>query len=615
MSAPADSIRSEPLPLVELLAAEESFIPPRSIEPLATTAEDVDGLEYKSGHAPSTLHHQPHDGQSDVTDRSTVVPIGEPPLGDVAPKLSTTRRIVIAAAATSAVFLSAGGSVALNIALPTIQRDLGMTDGDLQWVISAFSLTNGCFLLLAGRMADIHGRKLVFLVGIGWYTLWTLVGGWMKDGAGLVVTRALAGSGSAMSIPAAVGIIASNFEGRARATAFATFAAGAPVGAGLGMTLGGLLVTYASTTWRAVLWVTAGIAFVVFTLGLFTFPTDVITTTDKRLDWVGAALVTVGLILLQFVISDGEGAPLGWKTPYIIALLVISIFMLVAFFFWEKYITSKSTRPPLMRLQLWTRANGRLAAVYMIGCVSWMGFTALSFHATLFYQQAQELSPLQALVRFLPMPIMGILCNAFVGIVIARVPTQLLVCVGILLTGVSNVLFATAPVDGSYWGHPFNAMWSTVVGADFLMATGQLFVSRLALPEEQSLAGGLFQTLVQLGGAFGLALTSVVASVYQSKSLAQGKSSNVAFVHGLHAAFWLGAGMSFAALGIAVVALRGMGTIGKSHMKGDKGVKEGQEPSPVVDNPDDEEKGSEALDLQPLSKVSDNKTQPSMQEV
>ena len=179
----------------------------------------------------------------------------------------------------------------------------------------------------------------------------------------------------------------------------------------------------------------AAIAFVIFSLAFLVFPADVITTSDKRLDWVGAMLVTVGLILLQFVISDGQGAPQGWKTPYIIALLVISVLLLIAFFIWERYITSHSSRPPLMRLQLWTRANGRLAAVYLIGCVSWMGFVSLGFHATLFYQQAQGLSPLQALLRFLPMPVSGVLCNVLVGVVIGRVPTQWLVCVGILLTG------------------------------------------------------------------------------------------------------------------------------------------------------------------------------------
>jgi len=94
--------------------------------------------------------------------------------------------------------MSSGGSMSLNIALPTIQSDLNMSESDLQWIASAYTLTSGCFLLLSGRMADVHGRKLVFICGLIWYAIWSLAGGFMKDGAGLVVTRALAGSGGAM---------------------------------------------------------------------------------------------------------------------------------------------------------------------------------------------------------------------------------------------------------------------------------------------------------------------------------------------------------------------------------------------------------------------------------
>lgn len=134
----------------------------------------------------------------------------------------------------------------------------------------------------------------------------------------------------------------------------------------------------------------AGMAAISFAAAYFVFPTDILTTSDRRVDWVGAALVTVGLVLLQFVVSAGETAPQGWKTPCtlrkrsvwgpkltadIIVLLVVGVILVGAFFLWEHHVINKTTRPPLMRLALWTRAKGRLAAVYMIGFVSWMGFT------------------------------------------------------------------------------------------------------------------------------------------------------------------------------------------------------------------------------------------------
>ncbi|WVQ98642.1 hypothetical protein IAU59_005773 [Kwoniella sp. CBS 9459] len=507
--------------------------------------------------------------QPELSRAQSTVPIDDddlPPLA--APPLTRMRLFLVAAVVTFTMCMSSAGNQALNIALPTIQTDLQMIESDLQWIASAYSLTNGCFLLLSGRLADVHGRKLVFMTGVFWYALWTLIGGFMKNGAGLVVTRALAGSGAAMSTPSAVGIIAGNFTGKARSTAFACFSAGAPVGGALGLLVGGLFVSYVDDSWRGALFLLAGLAFAIIGAAYFIVPSDLAHSEDKRVDWLGAALVTVGLILLLFVISAGETAPQGWKTGYIIALLIVGVLLIVAFFFWEKHVIDKTTRPPLMRLQLWTRAKGRLAAVYFIGFVAWMGFVSLFYHATLFYQQVQDTGSIGAMLRFLPTSVSGILCNVIVAFLISKVPTQLLVCVGLVATGLGNVCFALSYKDTSYWRLPFNGMWLSVMGADFLMATGLIFVAALSLPDEHSVAGALFQTLMQLGGSFGLAITSVISNSQRQKALDQGLQAIDAMVKGLHAAFWLGAATSFLALLIALVALRGMGTIGKGVKKG-----------------------------------------------
>lgn len=160
--------------------------------------------------------------------------------------ISTARTWAIIATVSIAMAISGAGGMALSIALPDIQRDLHMQESQLQWVSSAFALTNGCFLLLSGRVADVYGRKFCFVVGLVWNAVWTLIGGFMHSAAALVVTRALAGMGSALFIPSAVGVVASTFSGRTRATAFASFSAGAPIGGALGMVLGGLLTAYTS---------------------------------------------------------------------------------------------------------------------------------------------------------------------------------------------------------------------------------------------------------------------------------------------------------------------------------------------------------------------------------
>jgi len=161
-----------------------------------------------------------------------------------APQISMARTIGIALVTTMAMSLSGAGGMSLSIALPRIQQDLNMPESQLQWISSAFALTNGCFLLLSGRLADVYGRKVLFIAGVAWHAIWCLIGGFMHSAAGLVVTRALAGMGSALSIPSAIGIIASSFSGRTRASAFACFSAGGPIGGGLGLIVGGLLVAY-----------------------------------------------------------------------------------------------------------------------------------------------------------------------------------------------------------------------------------------------------------------------------------------------------------------------------------------------------------------------------------
>lgn len=478
------------------------------------------------------------------------------------PVLSVWRTMAIALVATFAMALSGAGNMSLSIALPDIQRDLHVIDSELHWISAAFSLTNGCFLLLSGRLADVYGRKTCFVIGVAWYAIWNLIGGFMQNTAAFVVTRALAGMGSALSIPSAIGIIASTFTGRTRSSAFACFSAGGPIGGGLGITMGGLLTEYTEPKWRAALWLFAGMAAANAVAAVFVVLPDRHLDPDRRIDWAGAALITSGLVLLMFAISSAEAAPQGWKTPYIIAVIVVAAFIIACFFCWEHFVETRTNRPPLMRLALWTRSKGKLAATYFIGGISWMGFTTFFYNTTLFFQKVQGSSVITTMLQFLPSTISGLICNVIVAKIVHIVPGQLLICFGIAATGVANIFMAIAPADAMYWKLPFNAMWLAVLGADFLISVGSIFVSTLALPAEQSVAGALFQTMVQLGGALGLAFVNVVQTSISVKETAKGTDHKTALLDGLHGAFYFAAGASFTAMLIALVMLRGMGAYG-----------------------------------------------------
>ncbi|GMK57862.1 hypothetical protein CspeluHIS016_0406960 [Cutaneotrichosporon spelunceum] len=555
----------------------------------------------------------PPSGTASVTDLSTAAAAEEKaapghaspaPAGPTAPpvELPLSRRVLLVAITMFVIVIGAGGQQGLNIALPDMQRDLNIAQNDLQWISSAYGLASGCLVPLSGRLADVYGRKLCFIIGIGWFSTFNLIGSFLNHRIAVIVTRALAGMGASMGAPSAFGLIAANIHGKNRATAFAVFSAGAPLGAGIGMVLGGVFTAYTTPGWRAVLWFFTGLGCTAATLAILFVPRDRPNpNADKRIDIPGAILVTVGLVLFQFSISYGSSAPKGWRTPYIPVLFCISVVTLVAFIFWEYHVQHHTSRPPLIRLALFTRAKGRLAAMYLVGFIAMAGFISLSFNATLFYQQVQGVSAMTAALRFLPCIVSGLIATLSLSKLIHIIPGRIIICTGFLCTGIAGIFLAVSKRDQLYWTFPFNAMWLMVLGVDFMMATGAAFVSRFALPQEQSVAGALFQTLAQLGGALGLALTSVIATTQRQKALAKGIEYVDALHKGLSASFWLSAALNFTVCLIALVILRGLGIVG-GHGKGPKPGAAGpggpaakpNDPEPAATSDDDKDDGKDS---------------------
>ncbi|KAL0945380.1 hypothetical protein HGRIS_000876 [Hohenbuehelia grisea] len=413
-------------------------------------------------------------------------------------------------------------TTAPSIALPTIGRELNIPEAQLQWIVSAYSLTSGCLLLFFGRIADLYGRKSVFMWGTFWLAAFTLGCGFSNDAVTLDMLRGLQGIGAAATIPASLGILAHSFPpSRARSIAFATFAAGAPVGAGLGSVIGGVLTQLTAKTWRATFYLSTGLTVLNLLMGAFSIDADQPSTeTDRRVDWLGALLVTAGLTLIIFVLGQGEVAPQQWKTPYIIVLLVLGVLLMAAFVFWQDYLVKareelKTTRtwlhpPPLMKLTIWTRARGRVAAILCIILLNWCSFLGWNFWLQLYYQQYLELSPIRTTIRLLPMFITGVLCNVVVALVVGHVPVVYLLGLGTSMTAAAALLFALVVPSASYWAFGFPAAVLSVFGADFMFASGTIFIARAALPHEQSVAGALFQTMTQVGTAIGVSVTTVV---------------------------------------------------------------------------------------------------------
>ncbi|KAF7327956.1 Glycoside hydrolase family 38 protein [Mycena kentingensis (nom. inval.)] len=447
---------------------------------------------------------------------------------------------------TLAMITNLASSSSVSVFLPVIGQDLDIPQNQLQWLVSAFSLSSGCFLLLFGRLSDLFGRKKFYTGGTVYLGVLSLGCGFANDANALFVLRGLQGLGPAAFIPACLGILAHAFPpSRARSAAFATFSTGAPIGGAVGTQIGGLLTQYTAATWHSPFYLIAGIS----------------TEKDRRVDWLGGFLVTAGLVLLVFVLSQGPVASNGWKTPYIIALLILGVLLLAAFLFWQRYLEKnrETQRPPLMKLSMWSRAKGKFAVMQSIAFFQWAAFLSWYFWAQVYYEDFQGLSAVLTAVRMLPMTVTGALCNLFVMLVIARLDFVILISIGTFFTGLGALLFALIKPSSPYWAFGFPATIASVFGADFVFAGGTIFVAKVCLPHEQSLAGGIFQTLTQLGTAFGLAISTIAFD-----SVASENNSASAPLAAYKAAQWSSFGMAMFCTLLAILFLRGVGPVGSN---------------------------------------------------
>ena len=255
--------------------------------------------------------------------------------------------------------------------------------------------------------------------------------------------QALGGFGPAATLPAGLGILAQSFPpSKERSRAFATFAAGAPLGAALAQGFAGPVVQYTSASWRGVFWILSGMSCLVALLGWLTIDADRKRPDgDKRVDWIGALLVTSGLVLITFALAEANSAkPSGWASPQIVVCLVVGPLFILAFFLWERHLQNNTDFPLLMPPQIWTRAHGRVAAILTVTMCVYASFQSLYYWATLYYQDYTHLSPTQTMLRFLPMPCFGIVATFIIAQLVGNVNGALLLsespcggCISVLL--------------------------------------------------------------------------------------------------------------------------------------------------------------------------------------
>lgn len=462
------------------------------------------------------------------------------------------------------------------IILPTIGRDLSIPDSRQQWIVSAYSLTFACFLLFWGRVADLYGKRLIFVLGSAWVALATLINPFLRNEIAFDLFRGFQGLGAAANVPTAIGILGTTFPpGKAKNYAFSTYAAGAPLGSIFGNLLGGLIASYLHWTW--VLWVLAILAVCVTVAGYFVIPPPPTTLRAQgvkakaTIDWVGAVLITAGLMVLLFALTEGN--VVGWSTPWVPALIVVSVILIALFVLWQRHLEKGGKQTPLMKVSIFH--NLRFSAAMVIMMVFFACFGGYLIFTTYYFQDYQGHSPIQTTLRFIPTGVVGILTATLTGRLIGIVPTHLLLLFGTLACSLACLLFAVPiPPTTSYFAYGLPAMVLSVFGADTAWPCLTLFTSS-ALPQaDQAMGGALVNAVGQLGRALGLA----IATAIQTAVMASARGTSVALagsmeewdeptLKGLQAAQYFQFGLGMMAFCVVGVAFRGTGIIGKAGVR------------------------------------------------
>src|SRR5215218_2822902 len=425
----------------------------------------------------------------------------------------------------------------VNVALPSIQTDLGFSQENLQWVVSAYALFFGGFLLLGGRTADLLGRRRIFLVGIVIFTLASLLSGFAWSEGALIGARALQGLGAALITPAALSILTTTFaEGKERNSALGAWGAVGAFGAVAGVLLGGVLTDALSWEWIFFVNVPIGV------LGFILAPILLTESRDARaktFDVPGATLVTGGLVTLVYAITQANGY--GWTSIETIGLFAGAVVLLGSFLAWEA-----RTAEPLMPFSIFRLRT--VVGANVAGLILGTALFAMFLMLTLYMQQVLGYSAMKTGVAYLAVAGTAIFTSALAAQLVTRIGVKPVLVLGMTLLTAGLVYFTQVSVGGSYVGDLLPGFLLIGVGIGFSFVPISIAALAGIQPAEAGLASGLINTSQQIGGALGIAALSTIATSRTDDAVASGTALPAALVDGFSAAFV--AGVIIAGLGV-----------------------------------------------------------------
>ncbi|KAF9584601.1 hypothetical protein BGW38_005885 [Lunasporangiospora selenospora] len=413
----------------------------------------------------------------------------------------------------------------VTITLPDIMRQVGYSIDQLQWVSSAYALAYGAFLLIGGRLGDLFGHRNIFIIGVIWFSIWSLINGFAKDPIVMSVGRALQGMGAGFTVPSALAILTTTYPlGPERTKALAVFGGTGAVGAVFGVLLGGI---FGSTIgWRWIFYITAIIGFTMAILGFVVIPLELGTSkaVDRRIDYLGIITFTLGIVGVIFYLSESPAK--GWANAQTLAPFLVGVALLISFIVIEHKVSN-----PTMPLRIWSSQR-------LIGsCLSIIGISAsvnaMIFFSSLTFQSVLGYTPIKTSLAYIVHGLGAIVVITIMTKLVMYVRTKILMVVGWFILIASGILFAQVQADSSYWSIPFPSLILNFLGMAPVWLSCQINSVADASDEDQGVVGAVYNVALQIGAPIGIAVANIVAHSINSPT-----ATGVDLLKGYQGAFY-----------------------------------------------------------------------------
>jgi len=428
-----------------------------------------------------------------------------------------------------------------NVILPTLIDDLSIPQASAVWPSSAFALVSAAFFLPFGRLSDMYGGYPVYLFGLAWFSLWSVVAGFSKNSLMLIICRALQGLGPAAFLPSGLMLIGSIYRpGPRKNLVFSIYGGAAPLGFFMGIFVAGLTGSFLRFGWY--FWIGAMLIVTTFIPAIFTIPSDIEErkALGIKMDWLGSMLIVSGLIFVIFALTDASHASRGWKTPYIYTLFILGMLILGL----ASYVEGWVAKTPLIPFDMFKVPHLPALFIALFFLDGVLGVFLL--YATLYMQDTMGGTPLQIAAWYAPMCVGGMIISVTGGYVLHLLPGTLLMLVGGSGWIATSLLFALAPEGANYWAFVFPAMIGATIGIDITFNVANIFITTSLSQSRQGLAGALVNSLLYLGIAFLLSFADLI----------QTSTAHLGLKRSYQSVFWYQLAFSLLALVIMVGFVR-----------------------------------------------------------